>query len=72
MSLTERKRNTVLNPSLLQSITQAFSQSKTIVSSPSDQLADLTVNTPTTASSIEQIHDVPHLESREFVFSYLY
>ncbi|CAF5189521.1 unnamed protein product, partial [Rotaria magnacalcarata] len=65
MSLPERKRNSVLNPSLLQSITQAFSQSRTTVSSPSDDLAKLTVNTPTTCSSIEVIHDVPRLITRE-------
>ncbi|CAF3318132.1 unnamed protein product [Rotaria sp. Silwood2] len=65
MSLTERKRNSVLNPSLLQSITQTISQSITTTSSPSDQLAKLTVNTPTTNSSIEIISDVPQLAARE-------
>jgi hypothetical protein len=46
MSQIEKKRNSVLNPTLLQSITQAFSQSTPITSSPSEQLANLSVNTP--------------------------
>ncbi|CAF5010827.1 unnamed protein product [Rotaria sp. Silwood1] len=65
MSLTERKRNSVLNPSLLESITQTISQSIiTTTTSPSDQLAKLTVNTPTTSSSIEISSDIPQLAAR--------
>jgi hypothetical protein len=68
MSVTEKKRSSVLNPSLLQSITQAFSQSTTTtISSPSDQLANLSVTTPTTSSSIEIIPDLPQLAVTEFV-----
>jgi len=68
MSVTEKKRSSVLNPSLLQSITQAFSQSTTAtISSPSDQLANLSVTTPTTSSSIEIIPDLPQLAATEFV-----
>jgi hypothetical protein len=67
MSVTEKKRSSVLNPSLLQSITQAFSQSTTTISSPSDQLANLSVTTPTTSSSIEIIPDLPQLAATEFV-----
>ncbi len=67
MSVTEKKRSSVLNPSLLQSITQAFSQSTATISSPSDQLANLSVTTPTTSSSIEIIPDLPQLAATEFV-----
>jgi hypothetical protein len=66
MSQTEKKRNSVLNPSLLQAITQAFSQSIPTTSSPSDQLAKLSVNTPTTIS-----HDVSQLAVTEFVEFFL-
>jgi len=65
MSQTEKKRNSVLNPSLLQAITQAFSQSIPTTSSPSDQLAKLSVNTPTTTTTIN--HDIPQLVVPEFV-----
>ncbi len=61
MAQTEKKRSSVLNPSLLQSITQAFSQSIPTTSSPSDQIANLSVNTPTTI-----IPDIPQLEFVEF------
>jgi hypothetical protein len=67
MSTTEKKRNSVLSASLLQSITQVFSQSIPTTSSPSDQLAKLSVTTPTTSSSIELISDVPQLAATEFV-----
>ncbi len=66
MLQTEKKRNSVLNPSLLQAITQAFSQSIPTTSSPSDQLAKLSVNTPTTIS-----HDVLQLAVTEFVEFFL-
>ena len=69
MSLTEKKRTSVLNPSLLQFISQTFSQSIPTTSSPSDQLSKLSVNTPTTtSSSIEIILDVPQtVVAAEFV-----
>jgi hypothetical protein len=44
--MSEKKRSSVLNPALLQSITQAFSQSTPTTSTPSDQLLKLSVNTP--------------------------
>ncbi|UJR10513.1 hypothetical protein I4U23_014716 [Adineta vaga] len=56
---TEKKRTTVLDPSLLQSITQAFAQPTIPTISPSTQLAKLSVNTPTTSSSAEEIPDLP-------------
>ncbi|CAF0876145.1 unnamed protein product [Adineta ricciae] len=59
MSVTEKKRTSVLDPALLQAITKAFSQPNVVTSSPSDQLAKLSVNTPTTASS--SIEQIPHL-----------
>ncbi len=57
----EKKRTSVLSPSLLQSITQAFSQSIPTTSSPSEQLANLSVHTPTII-----IPDVPVIESVKF------
>lgn len=60
MSETVKKRKSVLDPSLLQSITQAFSQPISTTTSPSDQLAKLSVNTPTTS-----ISDVPLLAVAE-------
>ena len=68
MSVTEKKRTSVLDPALLQAITKAFSQPNLATSSPSDQLAKLSVNTPTTASS--SIEQIPHLSPQtitEFV-----
>jgi len=61
MSETEKKRNSVLNPSLLQSITQTFSQTIPTTSSPSDQLTKLSVHTPTTITL-----EVPQLTVTEF------
>ncbi|CAF4257826.1 unnamed protein product, partial [Adineta steineri] len=63
MSGTEKKRTSVLDPFLLQSITQVFSQTPaTVIASPSDLLAQLSVTTPTTSSSIEIISDLPQLD----------
>jgi hypothetical protein len=68
MSVTEKKRSSVLNPSLLQSITLAFSQTTPATSSPSDQISKLSVNTPTTtSSSIEIIPNVLQPISTPFV-----
>jgi len=60
---TTKKQKTVLNPALLQSITKAFSQSIPTVNSPSDQLAKLSVHTPTSAKSDTQ--DIPQLTANE-------
>ena len=56
MSQTEKKKTTVLDPSLLQSITQAFSQPIASTISSADQIS---VQTP-----ISIVSDVP--QSRQF------
>ena len=56
MSQTEKKKTTVLDPSLLQSITQAFSQPIASTISSADQIS---VQTP-----ISLVSDVP--QSRQF------
>lgn len=60
-----KKQKSVINPSLLQSITRAFSQTIPTIVSPSDQLANLSVNTPTSAKS--DIQDVPLLKANESI-----
>jgi hypothetical protein len=69
MSGTERKRTSILDPSLLQSITKAFSQSTPTTSSPSDQLAKLSVTTPLTSAPADIVSDAPLLADTEFVAS---
>ena len=64
MSMTERK--SVLNPSLLRAITQAFFQSTPTTSSPPDQVTKLPVTTPRTSSSIAMKLDVPQIAPTEF------
>lgn len=61
MSQIEKKRKSILNSSLLQSITQTFAQTIPTVVSPSEQLANLSVVTPTSTTS----QNTPQIQANE-------